>query len=167
MKTKLLISWLLYLSTAVCYCQQDSEIEFNDYTGFKSNAIYVEGFIMNPSNYNYGYPSLNYERYLDKLYRLSLRIGVSTDFKNTTNIPFSINWLTATLNDHHLEFGAGAILSINDYTYEDNDLVAYGIFLPMMYRYQRSGGLIVRAGINAVFGLDNFVAPSVSLGYNF
>lgn len=166
MKIKLLLSGLLWLITTIGY-SQDTDISFNEYTGFKSNAVYVEGFVMSTSKYNFGYPSLNYERYLDKLYRLSFRIGVSTDFDKTTNIPFSINWLTANLKNHHLEFGAGAILSINDYTYEDNNLVAYGIFLPLMYRYQKAGGIVFRAGINAVFGLDNFVAPSVSFGYNF
>ncbi len=129
--------------------------------------VYVEGFIMNTSKYNFGYPTIAYERYIDRLYRLSFKIGFSSDFKGTTNIPFSINWLTASLKHHHLEFGAGAIISLNDYTYEDNDVVAYGIFIPMMYRYQKAGGLVVRAGANAIFGLDSFIAPSVSLGYNF
>lgn len=166
MKIKLLFSGLIWLITTIGY-SQDSDVSFNEYTGFKSNAIYVEGFVMNTSKYNFGYPSLNYERYLDNLYRLSFRIGISTDFDQTINIPFSINWLTASLKNHHLEFGAGAILSINEYTYEDNNVVAYGIFLPLMYRYQKAGGMVLRAGMNAVFGLDSFVAPSVSLGYNF
>lgn len=166
MKIKLFILGLLSFWSVIGYCQ-DADISFDDYTGLKSNVVYFEGFVMNTSKYNYGYPSLNYERYLDKLYRLSIRVGISSDFNETTNIPFSINWLTASLKNHHLEFGAGAILSINDYTYENNSLVAYGIFLPMMYRYQKAGGLVFRAGVNAVFGLDKFVAPSLSLGYNF
>ncbi|MCU4157296.1 hypothetical protein J1N10_15070 [Carboxylicivirga sp. A043] len=167
MKRKLLTLGLLLCLICTAGYSQDNEVSFNEHTGFKSNAVYFEGFLMNTAKYNFGYPSLNYERYLDKLYRLSIRIGISTDFDRTTNIPFSINWLTASLKHHHLEFGAGAILSINDYTYEDNNLVAYGIFLPMMYRYQKAGGLVIRAGANAIFGLDTFVAPSVSLGYNF
>lgn len=166
MKSILLILALLWFATTQAR-SQNNEVVFNDYTGFKANAIYVEGFIMNSSDYNYGYPTLNYERYLDKLYRLSFRIGISSDFDKTINIPFSINWLTASLKNHHLEFGAGTIISINDYTYEDNNLVAYGVFVPLMYRYQKAGGLIIRAGANMVFGLDKFVAPSVSIGYNF
>ncbi|MBK3519681.1 hypothetical protein [Carboxylicivirga marina] len=166
MKIKSLIIGLLSLISINSHCQ-DNEISFTDYTSFKSNVIYAEGFLMNFSKHNFGYPALNYERYLDKLYRLSIRIGISTDFETTTNIPLSINWMTATLKNHHLEFGAGAILSFNNYTFEDNNVVAYGVFLPMMYRYQKDGGLMFRAGANAIFGLENFIAPSVSIGYNF
>ncbi|MBS2212218.1 hypothetical protein KEM09_12440 [Carboxylicivirga mesophila] len=166
MKVRLLALGLVTLITANLW-SQDSEQNNVDLSGFKCNVVYVEGFIMNPSAYNFGYPSINYERYFDKLYRLSFRIGVSSDFKTTTNIPFSINWLTASQKHHHLEFGAGAIISFNDYTYENNNIVAYGIFIPVMYRYQKADGIVVRAGINGVFGLDHFIAPSVSLGYNF
>jgi len=146
---------------------QTNDVSFSEYTGYKSNAIYLEASVLNASKYGYGYPSLNYERYIDQLYRLSLRFGVSTNFDNTTNLQASINWLTASLKNHHIEFGAGTILSFNDYTYEDNNVVAYGVFLPFMYRYQRASGIIIRAGANAVFGIHNFIAPGVSLGYNF
>lgn len=162
-----MLTGLLLLIFCNTKAQEDEEFNFSDYIGFKSNVVYVEGFIMNASKFNFGYPSVTYERYFDKLYRLSFRIGFSSDFKATTNIPFSINWLTASLKHHHLEFGAGAIISINDYTYEDNNLVAFGIFMPVMYRYQKAKGFMFRAGANAIFGLDTFIAPSVSLGYNF
>ncbi len=166
MKVRLLILGLLLLTSGHIWSQGNEQSQ-PELSGFKSNVIYLEGFAMNPSRYNFGYPTISYERYFDKLYQLSFKIGVSSDFKTTTNVPISINWLTASQKYHHLELGAGAILSFNDYTYEDNNIVAYGIFIPVMYRYQKAEGLMVRAGVNGVFGLDHFVAPSVSVGYQF
>ncbi|WP_439185532.1 hypothetical protein [Carboxylicivirga taeanensis] len=163
----ILISLVLFIFSTTTFWAQEKELSHSELSRFKNNVIYIEGVIMNSAKYNYGYPTLVYERYIDRLYQLSFKIGLSSNFKSTTNIPFSINWLSAGLRHHHLEFGAGGIISINDYTYEDNNIVAYGIFLPMMYRYQKAGGLVIRAGANAIFGLQYFIAPSLSLGYNF
>jgi len=167
MKNRLLIVCIALLAVQYIYGQSNRELNIAIDKGNR-NAIYSEVFVINPSKHDFGYPSINYERFFCCMPGLSVRMGASSNFTSQISFPFSINYITHQMSKHHLELGMGTIISINDKSdayYEDVN--AFAIFMPFMYRYQQENGLVLRAGVNAMFGKNDFIAPSVSIGYKF
>lgn len=167
MKLGVLMVVFLCLSSIELFSQSEIKAEY-EMANLNPNVIYVEGFIINPEQYNFGYPSINYERYFADWAGLSFRIGVTSDFSSYAHIPISVNHLSHLSSNHHFEAGIGAITSIQEKTENSpNTVNFYSLFVPLMYRYQQKNGLVFRAGANAFFGDSYFVAPSISIGYKF
>jgi len=167
MNIRIIILGLYCLLIEAGYSQTNDNIDINpDETN--RNAIYTEVYIINPSKHDFGYPSINYERYFCCVPGLSIKIGGTSDFNTHFALPFSLNYLTHQISVHHLEIGMGAVLSLNEQNDKYyNTVNAFAIFLPIMYRYQKQNGILFRAGFNTYFGQSSFVAPSLSVGYNF
>ncbi len=167
MKFKLIATLICWLLVQVIYCQvvDDSDLALS----FENrNVIYTEAFIINPSKYDFGYPSINYERYSCCIPGLSMKVGFSSDFNSHLAVPFSINYLTHLKSKHHIEVGMGAILTYQENKDEYyNAINAFAIFLPLMYRFQQQKGIFYRAGINSCFGKSYLLIPSLSMGIKF
>jgi len=167
MKLKLIVISVCWCVVQIAYSQSKKQSGVTSRDS-KSNAIYTEAYIIKPSQHDFGYPSINYERYFCCVPGVSMRIGATSDFKSHFALPITINYLSHQQSNHHLEVGMGAIISYNeksDYYY--NQVNAFALFLPLMYRYQQNDGILLRAGINSFFGRTCFVAPSVSVGFRF
>ena len=167
MNIRIIILVVYCLSELISYSQTDDNMDLK--TGETNRySLYTEVYIINPSKHDFGYPSINYERYFCCVPGLSIKIGASSDFNTHFALPFSLNYLTHQISVHHLEIGMGAVLSLNELNDKYyNTVNAFAIFLPIMYRYQKQNGILFRAGFNTYFGQSSFVAPSLSVGYNF
>jgi len=146
-------------------CIANSKAQDNEYNSIGKNGIFTEVYILR-HDFNSGFISLNYERFLGHKKRISLRGGFYPDFKTLYTFPFTCTWVTHPLKKHHIEFGLGFVYRIEIY----NENVYHEIpalMLPIMYRYQPAKGFYFRGGINLFYSWPVLPSPSISAGYMF
>jgi len=142
-------------------------------SSYSMNGIFAELILLRP-DFSDGFVSLNYERALGKKKKFNIRAGVLPDFETTVSFPFSFHWITGPGRAHHFEYGIGGIFRIEHYidTYNPSQTREWffdfpAILIPLMYRYQKSGGLYLRGGINLYISWPTLPSPSFSIGYRF
>jgi len=137
------------------------------------NGIFTEIYLVR-HDFSDGFISLNYERLIGKKGRSALRIGIYPDFESTISFPLIYQWISTPAGKHHFEWGAGAVFRIENYMdpydpYQTKewfyDFPAF--MVPIMYRYQKGNGLIIRGGINLFLSWPVLPSPSFSVGYRF
>ncbi len=131
----------------------------------KKNGVYLEVYTI-VHDFSDGFASINYERLFGKEKIRAIRIGIYPDFATATSIPVTLTRITRPWNKHHLEYGFGFVYRGELYEghyYQDFP----AMMLPLMYRYQKSDGLFIRAGINLWLAWSILPSPSFSLGYRF
>ncbi len=141
-----------------------------DYADIKKNGVYIDLYPLNHDQ-GAGYFSINYERYLGKKKRLLLGFGIYPAFETDQiyiALPIKISGLTSPLEKHHLEYGLSFAPSYYyDYNYEGWSSEIAFIMIPIMYRYQKDQGLLIRGGVNFLLGFGLMIHPSLSIGYKF
>ena len=147
----------------------------HDHTLIKRNVVFVEGSVYHA--YHYSFVSINYELSLLKRRNMLLRTGFIPGFSGNKvfHFPLTLAWLSTPVRKHHLELGVGLnfrlenIGNIPDYDPPTKNWKFYPLelMIPMMYRYQKSSGFMLRAGLNAFITWGSSLSPSLSMGYKF
>jgi hypothetical protein len=143
----------------------ESKAQSADYSIIGRNGIYVEYYSIR-HDFSSGFFSFNYEQFVGKKRKISIRAGIYPDFRTTISVPLTVSWITSPLKNHHFEYGIGAVYRIEHF--ENNfyhDIPA--VIIPLMYRYQKNRGLFFRGGVNFFYSWPMLVSPSFSLGYKF
>lgn len=166
--TRTLFSLALFLASAMPICPQHVE-----YQPFGRNGIYTEFYTIR-HDLSDGFISLNYERIVGRKGKSALRIGIYPDFETTASFPVVYHRISTPARKHHFEWGVGAVFRIEHYKnpYDPTQTNEWfhdipAIMLPIMYRYQKGTGLIVRGGINLFLSWPVLPSPSFSIGYKF
>lgn len=144
-----------------------------DYSDLKKNGVYFSGHYFNSSD-GPGYLSINYERVFGKKKKTLISLGIYPYFETDEAwifFPIIISRITSPLEKHHFEYGIGAAPSIYyDANNSHKKLWSGGFFImaPIMYRYQKNKGLLLRGGVNLILGYGGLLLhPSISIGYKF
>jgi hypothetical protein len=137
------------------------------------NGVYAE-MVLVRHDFSEGFVSLNYERMIGKKGRSALRAGIYPDFESTISFPVAYHWISSPNKNHHFEWGFGAVFRVEHYKnpYDPYQTKEWfydvpAIMIPIMYRFQKSKGLILRGGINLFLSWPVLPSPSISIGYRF
>jgi hypothetical protein len=165
-KTALLIASLLF--SIILINAQGSE-----YQQFGRNGIYADVYLVR-HDFSDGFVSLNYERMIGRRGRSAFRVGIYPDFESTLSFPLTYHWISSPSRNHHFEWGLGAVFRIEHYEdpydpYQTREWFydVPAVMVPIMYRFQKNSGLIIRAGINLFLSWPILPSPSFSIGYKF
>ncbi len=171
MKKTIILILILLVNVPLHFAQQRED----DYTLIKRNVVFVEGSVYHA--YHYSFVSINYELSLLKRRNMLLRTGFIPDFSGDKvfHFPLTLAWLSTPVRKHHLELGVGLsfrlehVGNIPDYDPPKKNWNFYPmeLMIPMMYRYQKSSGFMLRAGLNAFITWGSSLSPSLSMGYKF
>jgi hypothetical protein len=114
--------------------------------------------------------SLNYDqRFGSEINGLGYRVGVSiAEFSRVFSFPVMINYLIGN-KMHFLELGLGALYFTDNIELSNKTFDGLGMTSTIMYRYQASGGFVLRVGLTPFLNNDNFVPAwfGLALGYRF
>ena len=142
-------------------------------TQYGKNGVYAE-MVLVRHDFSEGFVSLNYERMIGKKGRSALRAGIYPDFESTISFPVAYHWISSPNKNHHFEWGFGAVFRVEHYKnpYDPYQTKEWfydvpAIMIPIMYRFQKSKGLVIRGGINLFLSWPVLPSPSFSIGYKF
>jgi hypothetical protein len=160
------------LLTALILLVQLAATSQIDPANIKRHGVYVETYALR-HDFSNGFVSVNYEFAAFKKRANVFRMGIYPDFRTTVSIPVTWSWISTMRAAHHFEIGAGLVVRLEHYDSPDmpggkrwyRDIPA--AMLPIMYRYQKEKGLMVRAGFNLWYSWPVLLSPSLAIGWRF
>jgi len=152
-----------FLSPTFCTAQVENN-------AIRSNAIFVEWYLLGNHTGSVGWFSVNYNRKLGIRKKISLRLGMSSDFESSIGVPVIATFVSNPKGKHHFEGGVGVNSRLEFYQ-GSFYYTPFGM-VPLMYRFESNNALLFRGGVNYFFYSYAVWYPvslqlGLSLGYAF